>query len=80
MLSTVLSFNLWQTKYHLTAAETLVSIKPPWVTLVDVHLFAQQIGPGKGAVHLAIAAVPNALWDKREGKVMLMGSQYRNAH
>ncbi|KAM9643121.1 LOW QUALITY PROTEIN: mitochondrial enolase superfamily member 1, partial [Morphnus guianensis] len=52
------------TKYHLTETETSVSIKPLWTTLLDVHLFAQQIGPEKGAVHLAIAVVLNALWDK----------------
>ena len=57
-----------------------MSIKPLWMTLVDIHLFGQQIGPEEGSVYLAIAAVLNVLWAKREGKAMLMGSQYKNAH
>lgn len=56
-------FNLWGNKCHLTETEALVSIKALWIPLVHAHLCAQQIGPEKGAVHLATAAVLNALWD-----------------
>lgn len=39
-----------------------------------VTFFDFQLGPEKGVIHLALAAVVNALWDlwaKMEGKVLI---------
>ena len=58
----------------------------PWLEDLNIFFFSKkcwcvllpnQIGPEKGVVHLATAAVLNAVWDlwaKQEGKVILQAA------